>query len=128
LGGIERGGWRLTYVKQRAAFARIEESLEKQVEMRYSLGIVLSADEELLDTIEGSPAALAGSAPGMKLIGVDGRKYTPDALRQRLRLMFESRASLATSLFDKPGRLADAAFISPRTTSLRLGDPPCARS
>lgn len=85
-GGLERGGWRLTYAEQPSAFARIEESLEKEVDMRHSLGIVLAADGELLDTIEGSPAARAGAAPGMKLIGVDNRKYTPDVLRQELKL------------------------------------------
>ena len=37
------------------------------------------------DTIEGMPAAKAGIGPGMKLIAVNGRQFSPDILRDALK-------------------------------------------
>jgi predicted metalloprotease with PDZ domain len=45
----------------------------------------LREDGTIADTIEGMPAALAGIGPGMKLIAVNGRQYSPDVLRDALR-------------------------------------------
>jgi len=39
----------------------------------------------ILDAVPGLPAAAAGVGPGMKLIAVDGRRFSPDGLRQALR-------------------------------------------
>jgi predicted metalloprotease with PDZ domain len=39
----------------------------------------------LTDVLRGSPAEKAGLAPGMKLIAVNGRKYTGERLREEVR-------------------------------------------
>ena len=85
-GGIERSGWMVTYDEHITEFARAEESLTKQLDARHSIGLLLAEDGEIIDTIEGGPAAHAGAAPGMKVVAVNGRKYTPDVLRQELKL------------------------------------------
>src|SRR5262249_46223868 len=41
--------------------------------------------DEIGEVIWGSPAAKAGLAPGMKLVAVNGRKWTPDILREAVR-------------------------------------------
>jgi len=38
----------------------------------------------ILDVIPGSPAANAGLAPGMRLLAVNGRRWTPDILRDAI--------------------------------------------
>jgi predicted metalloprotease with PDZ domain len=86
LNGVEQSGWDLVYVEKPTEFGHIEESLEKHIDMQYSLGIILSTDGELLDTAEGGPAARAGAVPGMKLIGVNNRVFTPDVIRQEVEL------------------------------------------
>jgi predicted metalloprotease with PDZ domain len=45
---------------------------------------VLSRDGTISDTIEGMPAAKAGIGPGMKLIAVNGRRFSADILHDAL--------------------------------------------
>ena len=51
----------------------------------YSLGLELNDDGTITDTIEGMLAAKAGIGPGMKLIAVNGRQFSPDVLRDALK-------------------------------------------
>ena len=83
LGGIEGSGWKLTYDEtpsemQRGAGPRFTD-------VTYSLGLELREDGGITDTIEGMPAAQAGIGPGMKLIAVNGRRFTGEVLRDALR-------------------------------------------
>jgi predicted metalloprotease with PDZ domain len=55
------------------------------IDVAYSIGIDLRDDGTVTDTIEGMPAALAGIGPGMKLIAVNDRHYSPEVLRDALR-------------------------------------------
>jgi predicted metalloprotease with PDZ domain len=86
LGGIERAGWRLAYSEQRSDRLLVRESFTQRSDMRYSIGALIGDDGEFIDVVEGSPAAHAGAAPGMKLAGVNNRKYTADVLRQELKI------------------------------------------
>jgi len=47
--------------------------------------LLLGKDGVIVDTVEGMPAAKAGIGPGMKVIGVNGRKFSNDALRDALK-------------------------------------------
>jgi C-terminal processing protease CtpA/Prc len=55
------------------------------VDAAYSIGLWLKEDGSVTDTIEGMPAALAGIGPGMKLVAVNGRKFSGEILREALR-------------------------------------------
>ncbi len=46
----------------------------------YSIGLQLSRDGTVTDSIWGGPAFEAGLVPGMKVVGVNGRVYTRDLL------------------------------------------------
>ena len=81
LGGIERGGWRLVYNDKPNAFDEAAEKRFKFADFSYSLGFSLDKDGKFSDVIVGSPAYLAGLGPGMKLLAVNGRKWTPEVLR-----------------------------------------------
>jgi predicted metalloprotease with PDZ domain len=50
------------------------------VDRSCSIGLSVSKEGEITDTIEGRAAAKAGVGPGMKLIAVNGKKYTDDVL------------------------------------------------
>ncbi len=55
------------------------------MDSRFSLGLNLRADGGILDTVEGLPAAKAGIGPGMKLLAVNGRKFTRNVYRDALK-------------------------------------------
>ena len=57
----------------------------KTVNAMYSIGLWLRPDGEIVDTIEGMPAAQAGIGPGMKLVAVNGKKFSAERLRDALR-------------------------------------------
>ncbi len=85
-GGIEASGWRLGYVEQAGPELRAEELVHEAVDVRYSLGFrVHNRDASIDDVVPGAPAAVAGIGPGVQLVGVNGRKYTPEHLRDAIR-------------------------------------------
>jgi predicted metalloprotease with PDZ domain len=83
LGGIEGSGWKVEYDETPSEMDR--GSGERYIDAAYSLGLELRDDGGIVDTTEGMPAALAGIGPGMKLIAVNGRQYSPDVLRAALK-------------------------------------------
>jgi predicted metalloprotease with PDZ domain len=85
LGGIEGSGWKVVYDDTASEMARGGESRFHFVNVAYSIGLNLRDDGTITDTTEGMPAALAGIGPGMKLIAVNGRQYSPDVLRDALK-------------------------------------------
>jgi predicted metalloprotease with PDZ domain len=85
LGGIENDGWRLVYNDQKNSTMEAARKTGGGNDLSFSLGIILTKDGSIRDAIPGTPAYVAGAAPGMKLIGVNGRKYTEEVMRAALR-------------------------------------------
>ena len=85
LGGIERGGWRLVYDDARSQYLQDLEDGRNTVEMGYSIGLRLQTDGLVSDVIPGMAAAQAGLGPGMKVVAVNGRRFTPAILRDEVR-------------------------------------------
>jgi len=85
LGGIEVGGWKLVYNDKPNIFSQAEEKLENFANFSYSLGFTVSKDGKLDDVVVGSPAYQSGLGPGMKLVAVNGRKWSPSILRAALK-------------------------------------------
>jgi predicted metalloprotease with PDZ domain len=85
LGGIERGGWKLVYNDKPNLFTAAEEKVAKFGDFAYSLGFVAGEDGKLDDVIVGSPAYRSGLGPGMKLVAVNGRKWSTPVLRAALK-------------------------------------------
>jgi predicted metalloprotease with PDZ domain len=85
LGGIEGSGWKLVYDEFPSEMDRDGESDSRFIDVTYSIGMALGEDGMITDTIEGMPAALAGIGPGMKLVAVNGRKFSAVILRDALR-------------------------------------------
>ena len=85
LGGIERDGWKLVYNDKPNVFSKAIEKLFKSADFSYSLGFTLAEDGKFNDVIVGSPAYQSGIGPGMTLIAVNGRKWTPAIIRAALK-------------------------------------------
>ena len=80
-GGIETSGWRVIYNDQPNEAQTGGEKRSKTVSYSTSLGFWVDEEGRIHDVIPGTPAANAGITPGVKIIAVNGRRYTPDAMR-----------------------------------------------
>ena len=85
LGGITNGGWKIVYDENPSEFTKTTEKARHSVDARFSIGLMLDDKGVIRDVIMNSVAWNAGVAPGMELIAVNGRKFTPDILREALK-------------------------------------------
>jgi len=86
LTGIANSGWKLVYNETPSDLWKAQETMGKNVgAAAYSLGLWLNEEGQVKDTIEGMPAPKAGLGPGMKVVAVNGRKFTPEVLRDALK-------------------------------------------
>jgi len=94
LGGIDGSGWKLVYDDVQSEMSHGGETNWHFVDLTYSIGINLREDGTITDTIEGMSAAQAGIGPGMKVIAVNGRKYSAEVLRDALKAGKSGTAAL----------------------------------
>jgi predicted metalloprotease with PDZ domain len=100
LDGITRGGWKLVYESKAGTLFKARESDEGATNLACSIGLIVNDSGKVVDVIPGKPADKAGIGPGMKLLGVNDRRYTSERLReavaatakgQKLRLLMENQ-------------------------------------
>ena len=106
LGGIERGGWKLAYEPTPSGFLKDLEQVRHGTEMGYSIGLRLNEDGSIADVIEGMAAAKAGIGPGMKILAVNGKAYSPEVLRDCVRATTDPRQRRIDLLIDNEGHVA----------------------
>ncbi len=85
LGGIENSGWRIVYTETPNEFLVEPEDNDKVLDFGYSIGLRLTRDGEVSESIPGMAADLAGIEPGMKVSAVNGLKWSSDVMREALR-------------------------------------------
>jgi len=85
LGGIDHGGYRLTYGVQPSDFEQAYLAKTKQVDAWFSAGLMVGTTGNIDDVRVDSPAFQAGLGPGTKLVAVNGHGYTADVLKQAIR-------------------------------------------
>ncbi|HWX53791.1 MAG TPA: M61 family peptidase [Verrucomicrobiae bacterium] len=95
LGGMEKGGWKLVYSSEKNTTMQAAEKTGDSLDLSFSLGMIVAKDGTLRDVIHGSPAYAAGLGPGMKLLGVNGRKWSKETIRAALRAAVNNRQPLA---------------------------------
>ena len=84
LGGIENGGWKLVYTGEKNATMDAAEKTGGSLDARFSLGMIVTKEGDVRDVVPGSPAYQAGMGAGMKVIAVNGRKWSKDVMRAAL--------------------------------------------
>ena len=82
--GVEHSGWKLIFDENRSPMQRTAEADYHLVDAAHSIGLLLKEDGEVVDTVEGFPAARAGIGPGMKVLAVNGRRFSGQVLRDAL--------------------------------------------
>lgn len=85
LGGIEDSGWKLIYNDTPSEMLSAMAGMYHFVPAGLALGLSLQEDGGIVDTIENEVAAKAGIGPGMKLVAVNGRRFSPDVLRDAIK-------------------------------------------
>jgi predicted metalloprotease with PDZ domain len=85
LAGIEGSGWKLVYDETPSELLKARKRERKEINAEYSIGLLLEEDGNIVDTVEGMPAAKAGVGPGMKLVAVNGRRFSADVLCDALK-------------------------------------------
>ncbi len=84
MGGIEKSGWKLAYRDTPTAFDGSADAAHRTTDLRYSIGALLGDDGAVQDVIPDSPAFKAGLSPGMKIVAVNGRKYSSQVMHDAI--------------------------------------------
>jgi predicted metalloprotease with PDZ domain len=85
LGGIEGSGWKVVYDETPSEMMMSQAGAFHFVPAAFALGLSLRDDGGIIDTLEGELAAKAGIGPGMKVVAVNGHRFSPEVLRQAVR-------------------------------------------
>jgi len=89
--GLERCGWRLTARDAPSDGLRMVEDYSSGELYDGSIGLLIDKDGKILDVVPSSPADRAGVAPGSSLRAVNGRKYSPQLLREAITATADGR-------------------------------------
>jgi predicted metalloprotease with PDZ domain len=82
LDGIARAGWKLTYAKEPSDLLKTLEGESKGMDLSASIGLGLGADGVVVDVVPGKAADKAGLGPHMKVVAVNGRRLSPERLKE----------------------------------------------
>jgi predicted metalloprotease with PDZ domain len=110
-GGIENGGWRLTYNDEPIHLPGRRGGAGDA----YSIGLQLNEEGNVTDSMVGSPAYNAGISSAMKVIGVNGRVYTHDLLEDAIKAAKENGQPITLTYVDDD-------YIHTATIDYRGGD------
>ena len=87
--GLEQGGYKLVYRDKPTKSERMIQAAEGRrsggIDCWYSIGLQLAADGTIGDVLWNGPADKAGLAPGEKIMAVNDKVYSADALREAIR-------------------------------------------
>jgi predicted metalloprotease with PDZ domain len=75
-GGIENGGWKVIFNAEQSR----QQGRRANAGDVYSIGLQVGPDGTVADSIVGGPAFQSGVGAGMKVVGVNGRVFTPELL------------------------------------------------
>jgi predicted metalloprotease with PDZ domain len=85
LGGIDHGGYRLTYGAEPTEYEQAYLTMLQETDAWFSLGLMVNNSSVIDDVRIDSPAFQAGLGPGMKLVAVNGHGYNGDVLKYAIR-------------------------------------------
>jgi predicted metalloprotease with PDZ domain len=84
LAGLHQGGWRLTFADKPTAFEKAAQGLRKEIDLSPSLGLRIRQDGGITDVVPGTAAYKAGLGPGMKVLAINTRRFSPEVLKEAL--------------------------------------------
>jgi predicted metalloprotease with PDZ domain len=102
--GIEQGGYKLVYTEKPSEFLKARMAQRSgATDVWFSLGIALDSDGVTISDVRvGGPADKAKIFPGEKIMAVNGRVYSKDALHAAIRQAKSSSAPIHFILQNDP--------------------------
>lgn len=88
---LDRTGWKLGYTASRNAALATDDRRRQTTNRLASIGFVLDADGRIIDVIDDRAAARAGAGPGMKIVAVNGERFSPVELDDAIGAAQKSR-------------------------------------
>jgi predicted metalloprotease with PDZ domain len=85
LGGLENGGYKLTYSDKPNAWSDMANAESGTYDFWYSLGLHVGKSGRVSDVLKGGVSDKGGIGPGMQVVAVNGRVFTPDVLKAAVR-------------------------------------------
>ncbi|HEY4050094.1 MAG TPA: M61 family peptidase [Acidobacteriaceae bacterium] len=82
--GLEASGWHVVYSSEMSQVGRDAEANSGIVDLRYSIGLTIDQDDDIVDVLPDSPAGRAGLAPEWKIAAVNKYVYSADILRNAI--------------------------------------------
>ncbi|MEH6826997.1 M61 family metallopeptidase [Parasphingorhabdus sp.] len=82
--GLLLGGYRLVFVDTPSAFILANDKRRKQLDLSYSIGLIMGGKGAIKSVIWDSPAFNAGLKSGLTISAVNGKAYSDEALKQAI--------------------------------------------
>ena len=82
--GLTLGGYRLVYVDKPSAYILANDKRRKQVDLSYSLGLIMGGKGTIKAVTWDSPAFKAGLKSGLTISAVNGKAYSDEGLKQAI--------------------------------------------
>jgi predicted metalloprotease with PDZ domain len=101
IAGIEGAGYKIGFTDKKPDRLGLREKLFKFTSYWAALGFYLNGDGAIADVLAGGDAAKAGLRSGMKLLAVDGRKYSPDVMKDALARAKKDNAPIEVIVEDR---------------------------
>jgi predicted metalloprotease with PDZ domain len=80
LEGITQGGYRIVYTDSPGEYINAREAVNGDAEAWWAIGLTVGSDGHIDDVLVGSVSDKAGLGPGMQIVAVNGRQYSPSVL------------------------------------------------
>ena len=84
-GGIMNSGWNVGSTNHVTSRLKSSDAAEKEIDLAFSIGLLLNEDGTIKDVVKNSPADAAGMVAGGKLVAVNGRKWSTPLLRDAIK-------------------------------------------
>lgn len=84
LDGLIASGWNLSYGDNVGSVQAARSEVHRTVEERFSIGLLFRNDGTIIDVVRDSPAWKTGLGPGMSVLAVNQRPWSPRALRDAI--------------------------------------------
>jgi predicted metalloprotease with PDZ domain len=85
MGGLLGNGWRLVYNNEPNEMMTAAGEVLGTGDFISSMGLRVSRDGSVIDSIPGMPAFESGISPYFKIVGVNGREFSMDELKRAIR-------------------------------------------
>ena len=108
LEGLERGGYRLVYRKTPSEFALATDAVNGLADLSFSIGVTAATDGTLQEVVWEGPAYDCGLVAGSKILGVNGRAFDLEGLRQAVT---DAETTGRIDLLVQRGKRVDEAVI-----------------